>query len=208
MAIRLFLADDHTLIREGFKSLLGGNDMFTIVGEADNGADVITMVDQVQPDVIMIDINMPRLSGIEVIERLHKSHPAIRFLVLTMHEEREYVLKALKAGADGYVVKSIERAELEKAVKTIYDGGRYFSPQITSIIAESAANPPEQTPELTQREREVLQLVANGRSTKQIADELEISIRTVESHRINMLKKMSVSNTAELIKKSMELGIL
>lgn len=208
MQIRLLLADDHSLIREGFKSILGGNELFQLVGEADNGMDVVSLVEQTQPDVVLIDINMPRLNGIQVIEKLHKTHPHVKYLVLTMHEEREYVLKALKAGADGYVLKSIERAELEKAIKTVYKGGKYFSPQITSIIAESAANPPAETPELTQREKEILGMVANGRSTKQIADELQISVRTVESHRINMLKKMAVGNTAELIKKSMELGIL
>jgi DNA-binding NarL/FixJ family response regulator len=119
--IRLLLADDHTLIREGFKSILGGSELFTVVGEADNGVDVINNIDQTNPDVVLIDINMPRLGGIEVIERLHKTHSHIKFLVLTTHEEREYILKALKAGADGYILKSIERAELQNAIKTVYE---------------------------------------------------------------------------------------
>jgi DNA-binding NarL/FixJ family response regulator len=208
MKIRLLLADDHPLIREGFKSLLGKSDAFEIVHEADNGLEVIRSVDHANPDVILTDINMPQMNGLQLIEKLTESHPQIRFIVLTMHEEREYVLKALKAGADGYLLKSAERPELENAIKTVFAGGKYFSPQITTLLAESVSGDKEELPELTPREKEVLQLVAKGHSTKQIADKLSISIRTVESHRINMLKKMGVSNSAELIRKSMELGML
>lgn len=208
MAIKIFLADDHALIREGFKSLLGGRATFEIVGEAGNGLEVVRDIDNAKPDVVLLDINMPGLGGLEVIEKLRSSHSHVKFVVLTMHEEREYVVKALKAGADGYLLKSIEGPELEKAIRTICSGSKYFSPQITNILAESVARPAEDVPELTPREKEVLSLVAAGQSTKQIADKLDISIRTVESHRINLLKKVGVNNSAELIRKSIELKIL
>jgi len=207
--IKVMLADDHTLIREGFRSLLGKNERFEIVGEAENGRELMEKITNTNPDVVLIDINMPQLTGLEAMERITNTHPEIKFIILTMHEEREYIMRALSAGAKGYLFKNVEKAELEKAIKTVYDGGKYFTPAITSILAEHVAKPAlVQVAEITPREKEVLELVAEGFSTKQIADKLGISIRTVESHRINMLKKLDVSNTAELIRKSIQLKII
>lgn len=207
--IRLVLADDHPMIRAGFKTLLAQNDAFEVAGEADNGQELIKVVSSVRPDVTLVDLHMPGTNGLEAMEKLHSQFPAIKFIVLTMHEEREYVQKALKAGADGYLLKNIDREELENAINTVFKGGKYFSPEITAILAESVARPMSaEVSEITPREKEVLGLVAAGHSTKQIADQLGISIRTVETHRINMLKKMEVSNSAELIRRAFELGIL
>jgi DNA-binding NarL/FixJ family response regulator len=207
--IRLVLADDHPMIRAGFKTLLARSNDFEIAGEAENGAELIKMVSALKPDVTLVDLHMPGTGGLEALEKLHNSFPDIKFVVLTMHEEREYVQKALKAGADGYLLKNIQREELENAIHTVYKGGKYFSPAITAILADSVARPSSFTDaEITPREKEVLTLVAGGHSTKQIADQLGISIRTVETHRINMLKKMGVNNSAELIKKAFELGLL
>jgi DNA-binding NarL/FixJ family response regulator len=207
--IKLVLADDHPMIRAGFKTLLAQSDDFEVAGEAGNGDDLIKVVSSLRPDVTLVDLHMPGAGGLEALEKLHASFPEIKFVVLTMHEEREYVQKALKAGADGYLLKNIEREELEKAIHTVYNGGKYFSPAITTILAHSVANPsPAEAAEITPREKEVLALVAGGHSTKQIADQLKISIRTVETHRINMLKKMGVNNSAELIKKAFESGLL
>lgn len=208
--IRLVLADDHPMIRAGFKTLLAQSNDFEVAGEAGNGAELIKVVTALKPDVTLVDIHMPGIGGLEALEKLHESFPGIKFVVLTMHEEREYVQKALKAGADGYLLKNIEREELENAINTVYKGGKYFSPAITAILADSVAHPSSFTEaaEITPREKEVLALVAGGHSTKQIADQLKISIRTVETHRINMLKKMGVNNSAELIKKAFELGLL
>lgn len=207
--IKILLADDHPLIRAGFKSLLGMNEQFEIVGEAENGKQLIEMADSMHPDIILTDIRMPVINGMDALETLTKKYPDIGFIVLTMHEEPEYILNTLKLGASGYLLKNIDRSELERAILTVFEGGKYFSPVVTNILAESYSKPePAGLAEVTVREKEVLELVAGGNSTKQIADKLGISIRTVESHRINMLKKLKVNNTAELIKKAIELKIL
>ena len=207
--IRLLLADDHPLIREGFRSLLNKNERFEIVGIAENGKELVDLAGKELPDIILSDISMPVMNGMEAIEQIRNLYPSIKSVVLTMHEEREYVINALKIGVQGYIIKNVERFDLEKAIITIFEGGKYFSPIVTNILAESVARPePPAISELTPREKEVLELVAQGHSTKQIADKLGIGTRTVESHRVNMLKKMKVNNTAELVRKAIEMKIL
>lgn len=202
--IRLVLADDHPLIREGFKALLARNIQFEIAGEASDGKELLEIIEQTSPEIVLTDINMPHLSGLEVMQKVLPEHPEIKFIMLTMHEEREYVVRCLAAGAKGYLLKSVDITELANAIKTVYQGGKYFSPAIANILAESISNPvsDEEEVNITPREREVLLLVSQGHSTKQIADRLNISIRTVETHRINLLKKLNVGNSAELVKKS------
>lgn len=207
--IRLLMADDHPLIREGFKSLLVKNERFEIVGIAENGKELVELAGTLIPDIILSDINMPVLNGMAAIEQIGRIHPEIKCVILTMHEERAYILQALKIGVQGYILKNIERYDLEKAIISIFEGGKYFSPIVTNILAESVARPEQNTvSELTPREIQVLELVAEGHSTKQVADKLGIGTRTVESHRVNMLKKMKVNNTAELVKKAIEMKIL
>lgn len=207
--IRLLLADDHPLIREGFRSLLNKNERFEIVGIAENGKELIELAGKELPDIILSDISMPVMNGMDAIEKIGNLYPSIKSVVLTMHEEREYIINALKIGVQGYIIKNVERFDLEKAIITIFEGGKYFSPIVTNILAESVARPePPAITELTPREKEVLELVAQGHSTKQIADKLGIGTRTVESHRVNMLKKMKVNNTAELVRKAIEMKIL
>ena len=209
MKIRILLADDHPMIRAGFKSMLDKNERFEIVGEAGNGKELIELAGEVSPEIILVDISMPVMSGLDVLEELARKIPGVRIIVLTMHEEREYILQALKSGAAAYLLKNIERFELERAIITVHEGGKYFSPIVTNILAEAVSKPEaNEVTEVTPREKEVLELVAKGNSTKQIADLLGISIRTVESHRINMLKKMKVNNTAGLIRKAIELKII
>jgi DNA-binding NarL/FixJ family response regulator len=203
------MADDHPLIREGFKSLLVKNERFEIVGIAENGKELVELAGTLSPDIILSDINMPVLNGMAAIEQIGRMHSEIKCVVLTMHEERAYILQALKIGVHGYILKNIERYDLEKAIISIFEGGKYFSPIVTNILAESVARPEQNTvSELTLREIQVLELVAEGHSTKQVADKLGIGTRTVESHRVNMLKKMKVSNTAELVKKAIDMKIL
>jgi DNA-binding NarL/FixJ family response regulator len=207
--IRLILADDHPLIREGFKSLLTKNERFELVGVAENGKELLELAEQLSPDIILTDINMPVMNGMEAIQQIEQRYPDIKCVILTMHEEREYIIKALKLGVQGYILKNIERFDLEKAIVNVFEGGKYFSPIVTNILAESVSKPEQtSTAELTPREKEVLSLVAQGLSTKQVADKLGIGTRTVESHRVNMLKKMKVNNTAELVRKAVEMKIL
>jgi len=207
--IRLLLADDHPLIREGFRSLLNKNDRFELVAIAENGKELVELAGKVSPDIILSDINMPVMNGMDAIEQISKLYPEIKSVILTMHEEREYVINALRIGVHGYILKNVERFDLEKAIIIIFEGGKYFSPIVTNILAESVVRPEHHAiSELTPREKEVLELVAQGHSTKQIADKLGIGTRTVESHRVNMLKKMKVNNTAELVRKAVEMKIL
>ena len=207
--IRLLLADDHPLIREGFRSLLNKNERFEIVGIAENGKELVDLAGKELPDIILSDISMPVMNGMDAIEQIRNLYPSIKSVILTMHEEREYVINALRIGVHGYIIKNVERFDLEKAIITIFEGGKYFSPIVTNILAESVVRPElPAISDLTAREKEVLELVAQGHSTKQIADKLGIGTRTVESHRVNMLKKMKVNNTAELVRKAIELKIL
>jgi DNA-binding NarL/FixJ family response regulator len=208
--IRLVLADDHPLIREGFKSLLQKNERFEIVGIAENGKELIELAENLLPDVILTDINMPVVNGLDALKKIGKLHPDIKLIVLTMHEEREYIIHALKIGVHGYLLKNIERPDLEKAIISIFEGSKYFSPLVTNILADVVFRPSQVdvAAEITPREKEVLELVAQGQSTKQVADKLGIGTRTVESHRMNMLKKFKASNTAELIRKALELKII
>ena len=208
--IKLVLADDHQLIREGFRALLGNNERFEIVGEAEDGVQLVGMVRRLQPDLVLADIHMPNLSGLDALKQLIAEFPLIKFILLTMHEEREYVLNAIRLGASGYVMKNVERKELEKAILLVHEGGKYFSAEVANILAETVSRPSTLTelPEISPREKEVLDLVAQGLSTKLVADRLGISTRTVESHRINMLKKLKVGNTAELVRKAIELRII
>jgi len=207
--IRLILADDHPLIREGFRSLLSKSEYFEIVAEAESGTDLIEKASEHHPDIVLVDITMPQLNGLQAIERLKEMDSSLKFIILSMHEEREYVLQAIKTGAQGYLLKNVEGEELERAIRTVNDGGKYYSAFVTQILAESISKPENTVEaEITLREKEVLQRVANGQSTKQIASELNISIRTVESHRINLLRKLKVNNSAELIRKAIELKIL
>jgi DNA-binding NarL/FixJ family response regulator len=207
--IRLLLADDHPLIREGFKALLTKSEKFDIIGIAENGKELVELAGNLSPDIVLSDINMPVMNGLEAIEQISKLYPHIRTVILTMHEEREYIIKALRLGVQGYILKSIERFDLEKAIVAISEGGKYFSPIVTNILAESVVKPGTSTvAELTPREKEVLEWVAKGFSTKQVADKLGIGTRTVESHRVNMLKKMKVNNTAELVRKAVEMKLL
>jgi DNA-binding NarL/FixJ family response regulator len=207
--IRLLLADDHALIREGFKSLLGANNAFEIVGEAEDGRELIALTETLKPDIVLADITMPFINGLDAVEQLIKRHPTIKFILLTMHEEREYIMNALKIGVSGYILKNVERAELERAILAIHKGRQYYSPVVTNALVDFVhKTEPVEIDEISPREKEVLELVARGKSTKQIADQLGISIRTVESHRINMLKKMKVNNSSELVRKSLELKII
>lgn len=209
--IKLLIADDHDLFRSGVKALLSRNENLEVVGEANNGTQLLELAAKLYPDVILADISMPEMNGLDAIKELKKIDPGVKVILLTMHEDGEYIVKGVKNGASGYLLKNADEEELVMAIKTVAKGGRYFNSKISELMMEklSSGEPdPDDYKNLTPREKEILALVAEGLSTKLIADKLYISARTVETHRVNMMKKMEVSNTAELVKKAMALNIL
>ncbi|HSY61243.1 MAG TPA: response regulator transcription factor [Cytophaga sp.] len=211
--INIVIADDHVLIRDGIKALLQSIDEFEVIGEAADGEELIHLIDSLNPEIVLLDITMPKKTGIEVILEVKQYNHSVKFIMLSMHDNPEYVLKSVQAGALSYLLKNTDHEEIIKAVKAVSSGQKYFSPDIYSIILNGLANPDlikgNQLGEvLTKREKEILKEVSMGLSTKLIADKLCISVRTVETHRINLMKKMEVHNSAELIKKAMELNLI
>ncbi|MGO4260025.1 response regulator [Lysobacter sp. TAB13] len=209
--IRVLIADDHTMVRESLVSLLrsGGID---IVGQAADGLDTLKQAQALRPDVVVTDLSMPRLSGLEVIRRLFDSLPEVRVLVLTMHQEDEYILQAVRAGATGYMVKDSPASELLAAVHSVHTGKGYFGPQAARALAEQLRHPERDLGDpygrLTPREREVFHLIAEGLTTKEIARQLTISVKTAENHRARVLEKLAVRNTAELVRYALRKGLL
>lgn len=206
--IRIVIADDHPLVRDGLKSFLQKIPEFQVVAEAEDGLQLVRLVAEHHPDVALVDISMPHLNGLEALQRLSHQYPDLKLIVLTMHEEPEYILKSLSSGARAYLLKNAEPQELQKAIMTVVKGGKYFNATVSSIVMENLAKPEPEEEALTPRELEVLKLVCRGLSNYQIASELFISIRTVEKHRVNVLRKMQAVNTADLVRKAMEKGLI
>lgn len=202
--IRVFIADDHTIVRQGLVSLLTCAPEFEVVGEAANGLDALEKILILAPQVAVLDISMPGLNGMELVKRLREQLPGCRLLVLTMHEEEEYVIHMVKAGAAGYLVKDSAAQELLEAVKALAQGKTYFSQHAAQVLASQYSQPPRvwEDPyrDLTQRERQVFHLMVEGKTTKEVARELGISIKTVENHRSRVLDKLQVANIAELVR--------
>ena len=210
--LRVLIADDHTLVRESLVSLLQAGGDVQVVAQAANGVETIEKAIATRPDVVVTDISMPGLGGIEVVRRLHEAVPGARVLVLTMHQEDEYVLQAVRAGASGYLVKDSAAAELLAAVRSLQAGRGYFGPQASRALAEQMQNPDraDEDPNgrLTAREREVFHLVIEGMTTKEIARRLDISVKTAENHRARVIAKVGVRNTAELVRYALRRGLL
>jgi len=205
--IRLLLADDHTVVRESLVAALRASGDCLVVAEAGDGISAIEQALALRPDVAIIDISMPRLSGIEVVRRLGAELPRTRVLVLTMHEEEEYVLHVVRAGAAGYLLKHAATCELLDAVRTLAAGGVHFGRYAAKVLAEQVQQP-QRLPDdpygaLTSREREVLHLVVDGLTTKEIARRLDIGVKTAENHRGRILQKLDVRNSAELVRYAM-----
>jgi DNA-binding NarL/FixJ family response regulator len=200
--IRLLIADDHTVLRECLVTTLRASGDCLVVGEAGDGISAIELAHSLQPDVAVVDISMPRLNGVEVVRRLTAELPRTRVLVLTMHEEDEYVVQMVRAGARGYLVKHAATAELLTAIRAIASGGVYFGPYATRLLAGQLQQPTSDDPygTLSAREREVLHLVVDGLTIKEIARQLDISAKTAENHRSRILAKLGVRNSAELVR--------
>ncbi|TDW48998.1 LuxR family two component transcriptional regulator [Flavobacterium sp. 270] len=214
--IRVVLADDHVFVRDGIKSLLENEANIEVVGEAIDGADALEVVAASQPDLLIVDIRMPNLTGIEVVEKLRSENSTVKIIMLSMHESEEYVLKSIKAGADGYLLKGSSKDEFLKALHTVSGGGKYFSGDISSILISQLTTGVSLEPKqnlgeemmITKREKEILTLLLSGKGNKEIAEALEISKRTAEVHRFNLMKKLKVKNLMELSNKATEYSLL
>ena len=214
--IRVVLADDHVFVRDGIKSLLENEANIEVAGEATDGLEALKIVETAKPDLLILDIRMPNMTGIEVVEKLRSQNNMVKIVMLSMHESEEYVLKSIKAGADGYLLKGSSKEEFLKAVHTVANGGKYFSGDISSILIGQLSNPSGavETKQLldeeliTKREKEILKLLLSGKGNKEIAEALDISKRTAEVHRFNLMKKLKVKNLMELSNKTTEYSLL
>jgi DNA-binding NarL/FixJ family response regulator len=210
--IRILLVDDQSLVRSGLMKLLEPQKEFQVVGEAGDGEEALAMVKKLQPDIVLMDLSMPKMSGLEATKLIGVKYPNVRVLVLTMHENEEYVFQILKAGAGGYILKDSGRDELVKAIQTVARGEKFFSSRISEIMVQGylkkgeAKGPSDDSDDLplTKREREVLAFIAEGLNNQQIAEKLFISPRTVDTHRTNIMQKLDIHDTANLVRFAIE----
>jgi two-component system response regulator NreC len=211
--IRVVVADDHALVREGIRNVLDSSDGIEVVGEAADADEVERVVAESHPDVLVLDITMPGRSGLELARDLHSAHPELRIIILTMHDKQEYVFDAVRAGANGYVLKDGDPAELKRAIEVVHGGEAFFTPwaaaQISAALRgekESAGEGP--LAELSARETEILREVARGRTNREIGEQLGISPRTVESHRTRLMDKLQIRTIAGLTRFAIEQGLV
>ena len=214
-AIRVYLVDDQTMIRAGFKSLLMKDARFEVVGESGDPRRAIDAIAAVKPDVVLLDISMPGLSGIDAIPQIRKSHPKARIVMLTHHEGDSFVEQAMRAGADGYLSKDSEPAELTLAIESVHKGNMFLSPKVAGWlltrgrrVEASAGEPKSRLDALTPREREVFQLLAVGKSNKEVAKALDMSLGTAKKHRENLQRKLDCHSAAELARLAISEGLL
>ncbi|NIJ43773.1 DNA-binding NarL/FixJ family response regulator [Wenyingzhuangia heitensis] len=219
--INILLVDDHLLVRNGLRSLLESEPNFTVVGEGTNGQEGVDLTLELNPDILIIDVRMPIMNGIEAVAKLTETGTATRSIILSMHDSEEYILKAISAGASGYLLKDTNKDEFVKAITSVHNGGKYFSGDTTDAIVKSLINgvgsqPSKPSPmqantavsKLTKKESEILEFILNGFTNLEIAEKLGKSKRTIETHRFNLMKKLDVKNLVELSKKAQELGFL
>ncbi len=212
--IRVILAEDHTIVRKGLKALLEAYPHIEVVGEAADGREAIQLAEALRPHVVVMDLNMPGLNGLEATARIKRRCPDVNVLILSMHANEEYVLQVLRSGASGYLLKDSATEDLVAGIQAVYAGEAYLSPRISkTVIAEyvrrtevEAQRLPHEL--LTPREREILQLIAEGRTSKEIASELHLSIKTVETHRANLMDKLNIHNRVGLIRYAIRAGII
>jgi DNA-binding NarL/FixJ family response regulator len=206
---RVILADDHALVRRGLRLILEENPDLEITGEVGDGLELLSLLNRVSPDLILLDVSMPNLRGIEAIPEIRRMQPATKVLILTMHKEEEYLYQAISAGADGYLLKDDAEKELFSAIENIRTGRIFISPCLAEQSMQNWArmrrgeDSPSEARMLTVREREILKMIAEGKSNKEIGDLLCISVRTVERHRANMMSKLNIKRTAELVQYAM-----
>ncbi len=202
--IRVALVDDHELVRDGLRALLSAMPQLQVVGEADSGAEALGLVERLRPDLLLVDIGMKDMTGLQLTERLCGQYPGMQILILSMYDHAEYVTSSIRAGARGYVLKDAASWEIIAAIDAIAAGGSYYSDD----LLQKTLSPPAEDGDLTPREREVLQMLAQGLTNKAIARELDISVRTVETHRLSIRRKLDVDTPAALVKYALERGWL
>ena len=211
--IKVLVADDHTILRQGIKALLDNQAGIEVIGEAKDGREALALIERLLPDVILMDIGMPGLNGLEATRRIKKKFPGIKVLVLTMYTNEEYVFQILNAGANGYLVKETAFQDLISAIKAVYRDEAFMSPSISKKVINRYTQGVRKTNDttcdiLTTREREILQLIAEGSSSKKIAEALFISPKTVETHRTHIMDKLNIHNRTDLIKYAIRTGIV
>ena len=218
--IQVVLADDHVLVRNGIKALLEDQKDIIVIDEASNGREALDVIAKNKPHILIVDIRMPELNGIEVVTEINKLYSDVKTLVLSMHDSEEYVVKAIEAGADGYLLKGASKQEFLKALHKIFAGGKYFTGDVSSIIMNNFVKGNNNTSsntttvtdvnpfKLTKREKQILSLVLQLKNNKDIAEELNISKRTAEVHRFNLMKKLEVKNLMELSNKAKEYNLI
>jgi DNA-binding NarL/FixJ family response regulator len=214
---RILLADDHELVRAGIRSLLQRLHDVQVVAEASDGAEALRLVATEQPDIVLMDIGMAGLNGLEATERIAQAFPAVRVIILSMHDNKEYVLQALRAGAAGYLLKDSAKAELELAVRAVARGETYLSPPVSKHVIAAYVQRAHGAPgmsiddipleRLTSRQREVLQLIAAGQTSQSIASTLNISVKTVETHRAQIMERLDIHDVAGLVRYALRIGL-
>ena len=212
--IRVLLAEDHTIVREGLKALLDGRDDVVGVGEAHDGKQAVEIAKALRPNVVCMDLNMPQLNGVDATKAIREALPETHVLILSMYSTEEHVRPAIRAGAEGYLLKGQGLSDLVAAIKAVASGSAFFSPQVARIVlddsrraAKTGVNDRAGT-ELTPRERQILKLVAEGRSSPEIARDLELSVKTVEGHRGRIMAKLDTRNVAGLVRHAIRLGLV
>ena len=212
--IKVLIVDDHTLVRDGIRALLALVADTNVVGEAANGKEALEKVKRLAPDVVLMDLAMPIMSGLEATRRIRKRFPGTKVLALTQYEDKEYIIPTIEAGARGFISKTAAFSELASAIQAVYQGGSFLSPMAAAAVVEecqqkvATEGETDSYQNLTDREREMLKLVAEGYTAREIADMLVISLRTVETHKTNLMKKLNIHNKADLIRFAIRKGII
>ncbi len=218
--IRILIADDHSVVRSGIRMVLQSSPEFTVIAEAEDGEEAVELAAKHKPDVVVMDISMPQLNGIEATAKMKQTDPEIKVIILTVHADEEYVFQILRAGASGYVLKSAGKKEIFAAVRSAVSGERFFSPGISNLIIDGFINRAKEPPpqpilsggsgkqQLTKREIEVLEYIAQGYTNRKIADTLFLSVRTVNTHRTNLMQKLDIHDTARLVRYAIETGLV
>jgi DNA-binding NarL/FixJ family response regulator len=210
----IVIAEDYTILREGLRAIISSNPDFEVVGEAGDGKDAVERAEKLSPDLVLVDLSMPRTNGVDAIREIKSRCPGTKVMALTIHKAEEYVLAALEAGADGYVLKDATRSELMMAIETVLDGKSYLSPGISDGIIKGYlegkrdARPSSSWETLTRRERQVLKLIAEGYKNREIADYLYVSVKTIEKHRANLMQKLDLHNASALTSLAIEKGLI